>query len=228
MKRSSQFTITITLAAVAVCIILVFLAWLHIHYMALSSGQGEFERFSALGTMLAGIGGILAFVVLVIYTAETYLLRKTSERQFEAAELPILLFSMSFDNSPSTNGGQSRLPQLLLSNIGTGAAFDVTIQSLRKNEVEAKFSIPEGAYVGSKSEVAPELRLSDPEASQGLFALAKLQGLFENGKLPSETIVKVEFSSLTGKRYTTKNIVRYDADKNSLASKFIPPMDECG
>ena len=59
-----------------------------------SSGT-TIERYSSIGTVVAAWVGFVGLVILLVYTREAFLLRKTAEQQNENAVRPILLFELS-------------------------------------------------------------------------------------------------------------------------------------
>ena len=83
------------------------------------------QRFGAIATAIAAVGGFLAFVILVFYTIETRLLRKATEEQLEGGIKPVLLFEIS--SAERKLGEAMNLTTFHLKNVGPGPAFNVRV-----------------------------------------------------------------------------------------------------
>ena len=181
-----------------------------------SSGT-TIERYSSIGTVVAAWIGFVGLVVLLVYTREAFLLRKTAEQQNENAVRPIVLLDLSPEDS--VLGGIMKLKDAALRNIGNGSAFDVAVKPITSGEVAVEFiDVP---LLEMKEHRPLKFEIIENGQKNGVSTwTVKLTCLIVGKKLPQKITASVEFDSITGKRYRTVHNIDYDADTKSLQTRF--------
>lgn len=224
LTSSRRFGVVVAAASLGAAV-LIYRAWLYTDSVTVQSGQGSLDRFTALSTAAAAIGGIFAFVVLVIYTRETYLLRKTAEQQLEAAEKPVLLFGLSSKDSQLAQPIELLKPTVR--NIGSGPAFNVVVEPMKGKGVEVEFQLPNGSYIEGKQQLPLKFSITQDGQAGGMAEyLPLLADLIQKDEFPADMIVTVQFDSISGKKYRSRNRVRYDAMKKLVSTGLVPPVEE--
>ena len=198
----------------ALCILVMAALW----PLTGSLTDGQVQRLSAI-TTLAGI------TVLVFYARETYLLRKTAERQFEASDKPILLIDLSSTNSQLGQPIQLREPSIR--NIASGPAFKVVIEPMKGCGVEVEFKLGTASFVEGKQRLPLTPFITECGLASGMSAsLSRFADLFARGKFPEETFVSVQYDSTAGKTYRSRHRVQYDIVSQSVSTHLVLPIDE--
>jgi len=216
-RKGADFCKIATIVAIGV--ILTLAVW------AMSLTDSQLRRFADIGTLITAIGGWIGIIFLIAYTRETYLLRKTAERQLESAEKPILLLDIS--SIDSQLGEQMNLRQPEIRNIGSGPAFNVLIEPIEYEDLKVQFRLPNVTYIEGKQRLPLTPFITQGGQASGLSQyLQLLTDLICKNKLPTEMTVAVWFDSITGKMYRALNRIRYDASKRSVSTVLVPPVDE--
>lgn len=208
------------IVAFFVTVFVIVLAWRYTDSVALTAAQGDLDRFTALSTATAAIGSFFAFVVLALYTRETYLLRRATERQLEAASRPLLILVLC--STPRQLSSPMILEDLLIRNIGTGPAFNISIDKLIGDGVAVEFQLPNTAYIEEKESVGITPLIFQNSQLNGISELVSLlASLFERNKF-CDQIVTIQFESIHGKAYHSKHRVQYCHISKALATRLIP------
>lgn len=223
--RSAGWSAAVVIAAFIGAAIAIRLAWIYATSAAVEPGQGDLDRFTAFSTATAAIGSIFAFVVLIIYTRETLLLRRTSERQLEATYRPILVFSLA--SADSDLGQSMKLQAPHIANVGLGPAFQVTIQTMKgRDGEEVEFRLPSGPYVEAYTQVQLEAHILQYGQATGMSrSLSLLADLFQRGTFPEEMTVCVKCDSVSDKEYRTYHRVHYDATIHLVRTSVVGAVE---
>jgi hypothetical protein len=222
MKRTA---ISTTGGIVVVAVILTVIITFVVCAATGNTTNDQVQRLATIGTLVAAICGWIGIIVLVVYTKETFLLRKTAERQLEASEKPVLLFGLSPTDFQSGMPVESLKPTIR--NIGSGPAFNVVIEPLRGDGVEVKFRFPNVPDIEGKQQLPLKLFITQGDQTTGMSGwLSLLAYLIQRDKFPKDMIVAVEFDSISGKRYRSQNRVRYDPTEKLVSTGLIPPIAE--
>jgi len=193
--------------AVVTAVLLIWAAW----YYTDSAFKDNLVRFDALSTAATAVGSFLAFIVLVIYTRETYLLRKRSEEQVAAAQLqmenqqrPVVVFELS--NAEVALGTPLQLSPPSLRNVGPGPAFNISIGTVKANGHALEFDGVPALLSGATSAVT--FYLSANGQRSGLSrCLSNLAHEVTSGTFPSPFRVIVKFDGLSGHYETTHDVL---------------------
>jgi len=171
----------------------------------------QWEGIAAAETALASCVGLLT---LVIYTRETFLLRKVAEAQNEALVMPVVIPRFSLKDSQPHDTSQ-----LDAKNIGQGPAFNVCILPISWNGLKVVFE--EIAMIESGAQ-SPAPFLISQESEYGGYARQPvlLAQLIKRPEFPPQTVVVIECRSLSGERYRTIHQIHY-ATNEPLRIEFV-------
>lgn len=211
--------------ATVVAIVAVILAPALVWAVFGSSTDSQVQRHGAIGTLMAAVSGVIGIVVLIVYTRETYLLRKTAERQLEAAEKPVLLFGLS--STDFQLGTPMELLEPTIRNIGQGPAFNVVIEPMKGEGVEVQFRLPNVPYIEGKQQLPLQLFITQDGRANGMSGwLSLLADLIRRNKFPTDMTVTVQFDTIAGKTYRSRNRVQYDPTARLVSTGLVPPAEE--
>ena len=185
-----------------------------------SSGRSDPE-IQRTANQVTAIASVLGLLVLVVYTTETYLLRKTAEAQVETQTMPVVLFDLASE-SPEV-GQPMRLNQPRLRNIGKGPAFEISVRKIfGANETSLEFQDMPMSLIEAQRDICPSFLIAESGQYGGMSTqLSLLRDLFEQGKLPACFRVEVDFKSLSGTRYQTRHQVIYDSQSKQVRTTFL-------
>jgi hypothetical protein len=194
-------------SVVAIGFIFIFLALcIGVLYYVRSLGDSAIQRVNASAAAVAAIGGIFAFVILVLYTNETRRLRKASEEQLEGSIKPIVLLEIASGDyvvgqRPSINTRQFR-------NVGMGPAFDIAVEPIVGNNVALRI---ERVPLIEPKGTAPAVCYAEQNTPGGMGRDdSLLDHLFANDRFPDGTPVAVNCKGLSEKRYRFLHVIRHD------------------
>lgn len=181
------------------------------------TGDAAIQRFIAISTAVAAVGGFLAFVILVFYTIETRLLRKAAEEQLEGTIKPVLLFEIS--SAERGLGAAMNLTTFHIKNIGFGPAFNVTVAPLVGKGVQLEIeNIP---LVESNDTKPIDWSIVQNGQRNGMSKRPSLLAHhITEGNFPAAMSVSLEFRGLSGKVYRTIHELRYDALEKRVWTEF--------
>ncbi len=205
MNRQSSFWFafgTIAIAFVAVVTVVVY-------GLLVSDAAGQ--KLGIIGTAAAGVVGLVGLLVLVVYTRETFLLRKTAEEQNEANIKPVVRLDLSSTNDKSTE------PMKLtfrLENVGVGPALNIkveplvysghTTQILEESLISEKSSVPcrmeeDGSFIPGRERTLYFLKLSVqnhfPESLPAAIEFCSLSG-YDTGPSTKSSTTRRKASSV--------------------------------
>jgi hypothetical protein len=208
-------------AAILAVIITPIVVWM----VTINSTDSQVERLGAIATFTAAIVGLMGLIVLIVYTKETYLLRKTSERQLEAAERPVLLFGLS--STEFQLAKPLELSEPTIRNIGSGPAFNVAIEPIKGDGVEVQFRLPNVPYIEGNQQLSLKPFITQDGLANGMSEwLSLLADLIRRNKFPNDMIVAVQFDNIYGKTYRSRNRVRYESRAKLVSTVLVPPIEE--
>lgn len=211
----------IALAAAALVIVTLVVVWT----ASRSSTDTQLQRFGAIGTLIAGFVGVIGILVLIVYTRDTYLLRKTAELQLEATEKPVLLFGLS--STDFQLGKPMELMEPTIRNIGPGPAFNIVIEPMKGDGVEVQFRLPNVPYIESNQQLSLKIFITQEGETNGMSGwLSLLANLISRDQFPNDMIVAVQFDGIAGKTYRSRNRVSYDALSKLVSTRLVPPIEE--
>src|ERR1039458_2990750 len=121
---SKQSSLWFAVGTVALGVLLAVAAV--VYGLKLSDTDGQ--KLGSVATAAAAVAGLIGLVVLVIYTRETFLLRKVAEEQTEGNIKPIVRLDFHSTNNKSTDPTLELV--FRLENVGIGPALKVSVQPI--------------------------------------------------------------------------------------------------
>lgn len=169
------------------------------------------QKLGSVATAVAAVESFIGLVVLVVYTRETFLLRKVAEDQNEGNIKPLVRLDFH-----STNDGLDLVFQL--ENIGIGPALQVKVQSILSSKHAIDIRILEESLIQSKGSVSCRIE------HNGYYIVSKDSMLYSiehdvQTKFPESLPATIEFQSLSGRRYRTSHEILWDKRENILRTE---------
>jgi hypothetical protein len=177
------------------------------------------QRHSNLGTALAALGGVVGVLVLILYTKETYLLRKAAEQQTEDIVKPVLLIEFVSIDVGLTVPLQLKYPTI--ANEGVGPAFNVRIQPLIGRGVLLEFGDVRLLGVGKSSQLDFTI-VQDGQISGFARDLTLLGDYFgREGAFADRMTMAIDCISITGKCYRTVHEIAITRTAKRVATAYL-------
>jgi heme exporter protein D len=192
----------------------------------------DIQRFNASATALAAVAGILAFVVLVVYTKETYKLRTVAQQQVREAQIqnetairPILGFDISerqqvvwagLETSNETT--QTVNDAFVMRNLGLGPAFNIQTKC---DFDDIRLDI--GSTILGQGQTVPVDVVAFPETpDQRTFdAVFRVLPIYQSGKLPERIEITLTCESTNRTRHETRFSLVYNPETDALWIEFL-------
>lgn len=181
------------------------------------SSDIELQRFGNIGTSVAAVAGFVGLLVLIVYTRETFLLRKTAEDQNETNIKPVVTLDVS---TIEVGLGQPlSFAPLRLKNIGTGPAFNVKAKPIVGNGVEMR--IRDVPLLGAnESCVIAFTILQAGQPCANSLEEPLLREHLERGNFPQQMTVELKCDGLSGRRYRTLHEITYAPHARAVRTSF--------
>lgn len=205
----------VKIGTIILCLLVIIVLWSYVQSM---TDSFAIQKFSAIATAIAAVGGFLAFLVLVFYTIETRLLRKATEEQLEGTTKPVLFFEISSQDRQL--GEAMILTPLHLKNVGAGPGFDVTLDPIIGNNVQ--LGIDKISLIEAKDTKQVEWCVSENGQMGGMAKnLTRLASHIEGGRFGDVKPVTVKCRGLSGKRYRILHHLHYDSEQKRVWTEFM-------
>lgn len=202
MRLSKTISFRLMMAALAVGSVSIATTVFYAEFLA----DTRLSRFSAQVTGATALGGFLAFLALVVYTRETYHLRLAAEHQVEATSKAVLVLRVASAATPSEI--HRRIDPISLTNVGTGPAFSILVDSLKGGDVEVEMRLSPSLVVKAGEQVSLTFCILQGGTTNGMSrSMALLVDLFTRQSWPQSQNVGVTFESISGMRYRTQHAV---------------------
>ena len=211
MNKSSSLWFAVVAAAFA--IVLALSAVIYVQY----SPSTELQRLGSIGAAVAAATGFVGLLVLIVYTRETFLLRRTAENQNENGIKPIVTLDVS-TNEVDLGQPLSFAP-IRFKNIGTGPAFNVTTKPIVGSGVEMRIQDVPLLEANEACVLAFTILQAGQPCPNGL-ALQLLRHHLQEGNFPAQMTVEMECDGLSGKRYRTLHEITYDFKAKRVRTSF--------
>jgi hypothetical protein len=211
MNKQSSFSFAI--GTVAVGILLAVAAAVYGFRLSDSDGQ----KLGGVATAVGAVAGFIGLVVLVVYTRETFLLRKVAEEQNEGNIKPIVRLDFHSTNDKSTDPTLDLV--FRLENVGIGPALKVSVQPIVSSAHNIDIRILEESLIESKGSVQCRMEQNGsyiPGKDRTLYFV----GLDIQNKFPESLPAAIEFQSLSGRRYRTTHEILWDKREKSLRTEL--------
>jgi hypothetical protein len=195
----------IAIGIIIVVIALCICAWCYCQSL---SNDAAIQRLNASAAAVAAIGAVFAFLILVVYTIETRLLRIASDEQLEGGIKPVVLLEIASGDYVVGERTSIKTPQFR--NIGMGPAFSVAVEPIVGGQ-NCTLRIDSVPLIESRGTVPAVWSAVENNQPSGMAHVdAFLDNLFATGKFPDGTRVTVTCKGLSGKRYRLHQVIRHD------------------
>jgi hypothetical protein len=185
----------------------------------------QLQHLARIAGFAAAFADVFGIIVLIVYARETYLLRKTAEKQLATAEKPMIVFGLT--SADYQLGTPMKLLEPTIRNIGSGPAFNVVIEPMKGSGVEVQFRLPNVPYIDTKQTLPLRPFITQDGQANGLSGwLSLLEDLISTGRVPADSIIGVKFDSSSGMKYQSRNRIRYDPRMKLVSTTLIPPIQE--
>ncbi|MGB9455389.1 MAG: hypothetical protein WCB12_05065 [Bryobacteraceae bacterium] len=166
----------------------------------------------AIGSIVTALATTAALIVLIWYTVETHKLRLEAQRQNEHSMMPVVAFQTGYF-PPHTKSSS-----LVVSNLGSGPAFNIRISSIQLSGRAAVFEHPFVLAPGQHEFVALS-GLREPKVDQaGGYDDGKIHAAYDLLKAlkSASDILETKFvitcTSTSGKNYRSKFTLGHKSD----------------
>jgi hypothetical protein len=211
MTKQSSFWFAV--AAVALGVLLAVAAVLYGFGLSDTNGQ----KLVSSATAVAAVVGFVGLLVLVVYTRETFLLRKVAEEQNESTIRPIVRLDFHSTNDASTDPTLGLV--FRLENVGSGPALKVSVQPIVSLGHDIDIKILEESLIESKCSV-PCRMVQGGSYIPGKDRTLYFVGLDIQNKFPESLPATIEFHSLSGRRYRTTHEILWDKREKILRTEL--------
>jgi hypothetical protein len=211
MNKQSSFWFAV--AAVALGVLLAVAAVFCGFGLSDTNGQ----KLVSAATAAAAVVGFVGLLVLVVYTRETFLLRKVAEEQNESTIRPIVRLDFRSTNDKSTDPTLELV--FRLENVGSGPALKVRVQPIVSSGHDIDITILEESLIESKCYV-PCRMVQGGSYIPGKDRTLYFVGLDIQNKFPESLPATIEFQSLSGRRYRTSHEILWDNREKILRTEL--------
>jgi len=211
LKKFSSYVVFLTAGIVAVASVTI---WIY----ASNLRDAHVLRISSIGNLITMVVGFIGLIVLVVYTKETYLLRRAAEEQTENGIKPVIRLTIS-----SREVGLAEnmaIETMALTNVGMGPAFNVAVSPISGIDVKLQFDVM--PIIESRETVRLAFHILQSGEYNGMSRqVTLLEHLMQKGNFPEEMKVTAEFESVSGQWYRALHQVRNPIGKKQLQTLFI-------
>jgi hypothetical protein len=200
-------------AAVALGVVLAVAAVVY----GLKLPDADGQKLGSVATAVAALAGFIGLVVLVVYTRETFLLRKVAEEQTESNIKPIVRLDFHSTNDKSTDPTLGLV--FGLENVGVGPALKVSVQPIVSPAHNIDIRILEESLIQSKCSVRCRMEQNGSYIPCADLTLCFVELDMQN-RFPESLPATIDFQSLSGKRYRTTHEILWDKREKSLRTEL--------
>ena len=192
------------------------------------------QEWGAIANIVTGLVTPVGFVVLIVYTVETYKLRTTAQQQLrklddttrvsqaqvreariqnETAIMPILML----DTANQKRMAGSLDDTFVLRNLGFGPAFNVSISSDCEDIIVDALT-----HVGQGQAIPTGIILGfETPDQQTLSNVVSIQPMFRNETLPERIEVMINYESANRKKQHTRLALEYNPNTDYVFISFL-------
>jgi len=223
-------------AAIAVALLVMVGVWIYGQYLP---DDVAIQRFSASATAIAAIGGLCAFVALVVYTVETSKLRQVAQRQVtvaqqqvkeaqiqnETAIRPILGFDVAerklvqwINVETSEEVSEKVSDAFVMRNLGLGPAFNIRIRC-DCDDVELDI----GTTILGQGQAVPVgvVVFSETPDQRTLASVSRMLPIFQSGKLAERIELTMTCDSTNSSRHQSRFALVYNPETDGVWVEFL-------
>ena len=167
----------------------------------------------------------IADVVLILYTIETYKLRRATQKLLREAQNqnehsiePIVTLERANDLHILEKAPHMPAVQVVIRNLGLGVAFNIDVEPLRGPNTTIRFVPTMSLAAGQREPVLLVVTEDGKQVVSGAHEL--IQRMFHSNELDEGARSIVRYADVTGKRYRTTIIYHYDRQSRETTPRF--------
>ena len=167
---------------------------------------------------------LITAVALIWYTIETSGLRRATQKLLREAQIqnehsiqPIVMLEPANDHILE-KGANMPAVQTVIRNLGSGAAFNISVEPLRGPNTTIRFVHTMSLGAGQWGPVSLVRTENSEQVVSGAYEL--IQRMFHSNELDEGARSIVRYADVTGKRYRTTIIYHYDRQSRETTPRF--------
>jgi hypothetical protein len=178
------------------------------------------NQAQAWASLIIAAATVLTLIVLIIYTRETYRLRKEAQAQTDQTIKPIVMLEGASDLPVIGEGANMPAFKAVLRNLGLGAAFNIEVEPLCGPNTKIEFRHTTSLAAGDRQPIW--MRIWEDQRLADTVAYQSIQRMFHNHQLTSHASGVIRYSDVNGKRYRTVMTYHYD----DLSKEMTPHLNK--
>jgi uncharacterized membrane protein len=223
-------------AAIAVALLAMVGVWMYGQRLA---NDVAIQRLSASATAIAAIGGLLAFVALVVYTVETAKLRQVAQQQMavaqeqvreaqiqnETAVRPILGFDVAerklvqWINVETTEEMAEKVSDaFVMRNLGLGPAFNIRTKC---DCDDVQLDVTPTILGQGQTVPVGVVAFSETPEQRTLASISRILPIFQNGKLPERLELTFTCESTNRTQHKSCFALVYNPETDGVWIEFL-------
>jgi hypothetical protein len=167
----------------------------------------------------------LVGIVILVYTRETWILRKEAQRQNDRAVVPIVTLESASDLPLREGGTNMASVKTVIRNLGLGPAFNIEIDALERPSTRIRFMPTPSLAAGSREPVEMDIQEDGKQVNSPAYG--HIQRMFHRNQLVTQACATLHYQDANGKRYRTTLTFHYDDLTKELSTKLAraEPLD---
>lgn len=175
---------------------------------------------------------LITAAALIWYTIETSRLRRATQEQVEKTGLllkeaqtqnehsiqPIVTLERANDLRILENTANMPATQIVIRNLGLGAAFNIDVEPLRGPNTTIRFVPTMSLVAGQREPISLVYTEDGKQVVSGAYEL--IQRMFHSNELDEGARSIVRYADVTSKRYRTTVIYHYDRRSRETTPRF--------
>jgi hypothetical protein len=172
---------------------------------------------------------LITAAALIWYTIETFRLRRATQKLLKEAQIqnehsirPIVMLEPANDLHILEKGANMPAVQIVIRNLGLGAAFNVDVEPLSGRSTTIRFVPTMALAAGQREPVSLVYTEGSEQVVSGAYEL--IQRMFHSNELDDGARSTVRYVDVNGKPYLT--ILTYRYDRQSREIKITPTFEK--
>ncbi len=168
---------------------------------------------------------LITAAALIWYTIETSGLRRATQKLLKEAQIqnehsirPIVMLEPANDLHILEKGANMPAVQTVIRNLGSGAAFNISVEPLRGPNTTIRFVHTMSLGAGQREPVSLVRTENSEQVVSGAYEL--IQRMFHNNELDEGARSIVRYVNVNGKPYLTTLTYHYDRQSREITTRF--------
>jgi len=178
------------------------------------------QQAQAWASLIIAAATVLTLIVLIVYTRETYRLRREAQAQTNHTVKPIVMLEGATDLPVVGEAANMPAFQAVLRNLGLGAAFNIDVEPLCGPNTKIVFRQMTSLAAGDRRPIW--MRVWEDHTLADTVAYQTIQRMFHNHQLISHAPGVIRYSDVNGTHYRTIITFHYD----DLSKELTPHLEK--